>query len=286
VSTSSGVEVARVSSTAPHGDLRAVWNARLPDGSAAPDGSYVWSLTGSGPAGSIAPLAGTAVLDTRPPSLAVAAATVVPDLSTTPRVRLTWSSDDPSARFDVAMSARVPGEDLSVFHWSPTVVQYLGEPARSVVAEQLSPVSMQRWTFRVYDEAGNGSSVVRDVLTPYDDRDTVLHYSSGWLRGTASGYWGNTWTQTTAAGRTVGLKRRTNRIVVVGIRCSTCGRFKVLLDGRLIRTVDTVAPTTRVRQRLLDVALPGAPAVHSVQLVTEGTVGRPLVRLDALGLVQ
>jgi hypothetical protein len=297
VTDSVGVVVARVSSSAPMGDVRAVWDGRLVDGSVAPDGTYSWQLTAAGSDGPLmattsTPLSGSAVLDTRVPALTVSLPVAVSDASTTPRARLTWGTDDPTARFAVRYIMRVPG--ISGLEWTRPIRALEDQPAGTVVFGvppagifgNLIPEAAQRFTVTVRDEAGNARVFTRDVLTPYDDRLAGIRYSSGWSRGGGGAYWLGTVTSTTVAGAQALLPARTNRVVVIGTRCPTCGRLRLVIDGRLVRVVDTYSASAAVRQRLVDVPLPGAPAVHSIKIVVEGTAHRPLVRLDGIALVR
>jgi hypothetical protein len=289
--------VARSSSSAPRGDIHAVWDGRRADGTQADPGTYTWTLALAGSDGPVlptasSPLTGTAVLDVTAPRLEVSVPEVLSDDSAVPRARLTWGSDDATARFEILDSHRVPGPGMIIWHWSPEWTWFLDEPRGSVVyggpqsRHVPNPTSLERLRIRVYDEAGNSTGAVRDVLTPYDDRAEVLHYSTGWQRGSSPDSWAGTWTATTLRGRTVGASLRTSRVVVVGTTCPACGRFRLLIDGRVVKIVDTGAAATHLRQRLVDIGLPGPMARHGVQILTEGTAGRPTVQLDGIGLVQ
>jgi hypothetical protein len=287
VRDASGMVVAVVASSAPRGDVRAVWNARLADGSPAPEGNYSWSLSAYGPDGPLVPtattpLSGTAVLDATPPSLTATLPRLASQTSTSARARLSWSTDDPSARFTVTRSSRglVDGGGIGWFR-PLRVAEESGTD--SLLFSDLLP-NVERFVVSVRDEAGNSRAAIRDVLTPYDDRYANVRFSAGWTRGSSSRYWSGTYTSTATPNAQAILHATTNRVAIVGLRCSTCGRFHVVVDGQLVRTVDTVASGTLVRQTLLDLTLAGASAAHTVKLVVEGTAHRPLVRVDAVGL--
>jgi hypothetical protein len=80
---------------------------------------------------------------------------------------------------------------------------------------------------------------------PLDDR--ALAASTGWYRGTANGWYGGTFTSTTAYGATLTRTGAvTSRLHLLAMRCSTCGLVGVYVGSTLVQKVSLYASSTSV----------------------------------------
>ncbi|MGB8649898.1 MAG: hypothetical protein WCD35_04470 [Mycobacteriales bacterium] len=151
--------------------------------------------------------------------------------------------------------------------------------ARSLTSQSPSRGTTACWSTRSRDAAGNtsGWSYARCTSTPLDDRD--LSASAGWGRYTgAHGYFLGSFTSTTRYGATLtrtGL--RTSRLNLIALRCSTCGKVAVYLNGAGFTTVNLQASTSS----LAVIPLPRfslRSATVTLKVVTSGRT----VRIDGL----
>lgn len=137
------------------------------------------------------------------------------------------------------------------------------------------------FSVRARDEAGNTSAwtAARCTARPLDDR--ALLAGTGWLRGTARGFYLNTYTATTATGRTL---MRTgallDRIALVATTCSNCGTVAVYVNGRLLKAVSLASSTT---QRGVVITLPTF-GYREASIVLRTVTSHKIVQIDGLGL--
>jgi hypothetical protein len=139
----------------------------------------------------------------------------------------------------------------------------------------------QGWTtcvsVRSRDVAGNlsGWAQSRCTAVPLDDRALS---GTGWVRGTASGWFLSTYSATTKLHATLtrtGLV--TSRLNLVAQRCSTCGKVGVYLGSTYLTTVDLHAAST---YRAV-IALPRFSLRTTSVTLKVLTSGKP-VRIDGL----
>ena len=133
------------------------------------------------------------------------------------------------------------------------------------------------------DGSTTGYSPAATAVVPLDERSTSVLFSAGWTRRAATGRYLGTVTDTTLAGKTMSLKTAAHAFFLVGDKCTTCGKFYVYIDGKLVTTVDSHAASTLLRQTLYSKAFAGT-ATHTIVVKTLGTAGRPRVAIDAIGV--
>ena len=140
----------------------------------------------------------------------------------------------------------------------------------------------QGWTTcvqsRARDAAGNvsGWSAVRCTAVPLDDR--ALSASTGWYRGTGSGFFASTYTSTTRYGATLvrtGLV--SSRLHLLALRCSTCGKVGVYVGSTLLGTVNLYATSTS----LATIPLPRF-SLRSTSVTLKVLTSGKTVRIDGL----
>jgi hypothetical protein len=89
------------------------------------------------------------------------------------------------------------------------------------------------------------------IARPLDDRSLTLA-TSGWTRGTHSGYYDSTWTSSKTYGASL---RRTgalvSRIGVLATTCATCGSVGVYVGNTLEGTISLYATRTHLQQLLM-----------------------------------
>jgi hypothetical protein len=134
---------------------------------------------------------------------------------------------------------------------------------------------------------GFGNAVRAEPVTavvPLDDAAPGLAYGPGWTAPPGGGdrYQGTVHTSS-RAGSTLTLTRVIGRLVVIGDRCPSCGRFQVTIDGHSWGPVDTYAASRLPRRPLADFGYFG-PGPHTVRLVVLATPGRTKVILDAIAV--
>ncbi|HVF06574.1 MAG TPA: S8 family serine peptidase [Frankiaceae bacterium] len=160
-----------------------------------------------------------------------------------------------------------------------------------------SPVTVapgRTYAFRAvaYDSVGNASpATVRSTTTPLDDRSASITYSTGslaWTNVSVSDRWLKTAKKTSAVNASARMYAEASQFVIVGDKCSTCGKLKVYVDGVYRATVDTYRSSgTAVRQTLWSSgALSGGTKSRSIKIVVVGTKGRPKVVLDGIAAVR
>lgn len=154
---------------------------------------------------------------------------------------------------------------------------------------QPASVPGHTYLFRVRARSGSATgpwTAIKSAVVPVDDRSNWLGWSSGWASQTASGRYYATQRIGTRSTQWMTLVTDTNMFTIVGERCSSCGQFRVYLDGKLIATVDTYAKGTAYRQTLYSRYMTGGIRRHSLKIVPVGTAGRPSVKIDAVGLAR
>jgi hypothetical protein len=165
--------------------------------------------------------------------------------------------------------------------WSAPAYKTLstGSATRKVVSAKAGTTYHLR--ARVRDVGGNKTSwgATSPVVVPYDDR--AFTTKGSWTNTKKSGYFLGTMRQSKAAGASLTLSQYGSTFALVADRCSTCGKVKVYVDGKLLATVDTRASTTRLRQQVWSHTY-SSLAKRTIKLVVVGTTGRPNVRIDGL----
>ena len=149
------------------------------------------------------------------------------------------------------------------------------------------PPSGQGKTMLFRVRARRGSEVsqwtpVRSTLVPIDDRNWTMKFSSGWSSVSASGRFYGTLRQTSSAGKRFSFLFETNRLMIIGDKCPSCGAFDVYVDRVKVARVDSYAKGTLARQVLFDKYFSNGIKRHQLEIVTAGTRGRPWVKIDGV----
>jgi hypothetical protein len=210
------------------------------------------------------------------PTVATTAPTQL--VTKTSTIGTAWSGADSGsglATFDVRFE-RAP------FNGGFQAWQYPAGLQRTAARSASLASTGQGWTTcvqsRARDAAGNvsGWSAVRCTAVPLDDR--ALSASTGWYRGTGSGFFASTYTSTTRYGATLvrtGLV--SSRLHLLALRCSTCGKVGVYVGSTLLGTVNLYATSTS----LATIPLPRF-SLRSTSVTLKVLTSGKTVRIDGL----
>ena len=293
IADASGQVVRVLEGAAPDGGVRTRWNGRDDSGQVVPDGTYTWKLSGTGgdargalvAGGAQAPLRQAVRIDrTDPARVSVNVPARVSDVFAGSRFQVTWRGSEPGLRFDVDV-ARLVRTSTGRLEWGParrwltataaTSALYTGSPFAAAPGEQL------RFAVTGRDAAGNGRTAHAATTVPYDDRHPLVRLSGTWGSISASDRWGGSSRVSGIGGRRIAVTTSATTVTFIGDRCPACGRFRLVVDGRLQPIVSSYSAVARRRQVLASVTLPRG--THKVELLVVGTAGK-VIRVDAVAV--
>ena len=133
---------------------------------------------------------------------------------------------------------------------------------------------------RVRDSGGHVSPWSADhcAVVPLDDRSLA---GSGWSRVTGSAYYLHTASRASKLGTELSVKKaKVDRVALLVSTCPTCGKLAVLVNGKVIATVNTHSSRTRNQQLLVLPRLKLTTATISLRVTTAGK----RVVVDGLGV--
>jgi hypothetical protein len=114
-----------------------------------------------------------------------------------------------------------------------------------------------------------------------DDRSAAIRWSGRWRVAKHTGYRGGSAQYATVRGATASIRFTGRSVRILGPTGPTRGRVAVLVDGRLVRTVDLRAPRFHPRATIAAFSWPQT-GIHRVELRVLGTPGRPYVAVDRI----
>ena len=185
---------------------------------------------------------------------------------------VSWSASDPSgiASYDVQFADGPKGRWVS---WRT------GTTARS---RAFTGAEGHTYYFRARarDAAGNlgAFSSPRRTSVPVDDAH--LSYSSGWKKTSQSGAYLGSTHYAKLKGKTASRTFAGSAVVVRVTKGKGRGKAGIYLDGKLVKTIDTYATKTRVRQAVYSASVPLKS--HKITVKVLGTKGRPRVDVDGI----
>jgi hypothetical protein len=162
----------------------------------------------------------------------------------------------------------------------PSVWQSL--TTTSVTLSSMTPGSNYCLSVRATDNAHNTSAWSGERCTARLLDDRALAASSGWTRGSGSGYYLATITSTAGtAGRTLSRSgAQLDRVAILITKCPTCGTVAIYVGSTRMAVVSLYAATTRYSQL---VVLPRFTYRTETVFIRTTTSGKT-VRLDGLGI--
>lgn len=222
-----------------------------------------------------------------------AASYVEDDIITSVKQVLRWSAEDPSGICGSEVARQLAGGGESVVRpmGTGTSYSYLADDGDGVFGGG----SFDTWQHVVtaHSCAGGAASAGawdRFVVT---QEDGLGQFGASWVGAPA--YTG-AWSRVTAKAASAGARQTTSapgaamrftatyergqHLALVMTKGPSRGKARVLVDGRLVRTVDTAAASVQERVVVFDSWM-GA-GTHTVEVVNEATEGRPRIDVDAV----
>ena len=159
----------------------------------------------------------------------------------------------------------------------------LASPASSVTRHVLPSAHDVRYRVRAIDrngQAGDWRSSDWVIPTALSDSSTAIHYSGTWAFVNYSTYLNRRahWTKTRSASVTYTFDGAS--VAWAGPVGPTRGQARVIVDGRLVATVDTYRSVFKARDVLWAASLKDGR--HTLRIQVLGTAGRPTVAVDGL----
>ncbi|WP_088284438.1 FlgD immunoglobulin-like domain containing protein [Kineosporia sp. A_224] len=299
----SGTTVVRtLTGTGALGSVRdLVWDGRNTAGSAAPDGSYTWTLTGAAADGEGGVAAvdgtgaatGTVIVDRVAETVTLSATSSTAATRTTGGIPLTWKPAGAASRaaavYDVRWRMVMYDFDRDVVVYDTAQALRTGTTATAYTVPESNVFRGSTYQFaaRVRDGAGNTGpwSAWVDSQQSLDDRD-LFRTAGPWSSSTASGSFLGTTTTATSQNAMLDGAVIGSRLYVWATTCPTCGEMRVgvatrSVGGSSFWVVDTRSATTKRKVLVLSKVLPRG--YQSVTIMPWGTSGRPRIYVDAVG---
>lgn len=214
-----------------------------------------------------------------------------PPVVTRPELKLSASSSVPTSGVPVVVDWGLSSADggLRNFElqyrigdgdWRPVHLASVTTSATRHVAPSGAEV---RYRVRAIDRNGEPSEWRSSTwMTPTSVSDTskAVHWTGKWASVRYSQYLGRRahWTKARSAYATFSF--RGTSVAWVGPIGPTRGKARIILDGRLVATVDTHASTFRARDVIWATNL--RDGAHTLRIQVLGTSGRPTVAVDGL----
>jgi len=153
--------------------------------------------------------------------------------------------------------------------------------SRQIVVKR-RPGQIDCFRVRAHDFAGNVGhySEAHCTTFPVDDRALTVH--GAWANRTGAAYYLGTARRSTRSGASLTLAAKFKQLGIVATTCSTCGRAKVYLGSRLLRTVDLHSVKTHNRVMFLVSLTPDRVQSGTVRIV-QASAGKPVI-IDGVGL--
>ena len=287
--SASGPVVRTLTGDSLHGEARPVWDGTDTVAADVPQGTYHWTLEGTGPgalplrqaSGSTTPISGTVYVSRAPLGAPVVSSpTRSTDTSATSSFTVSWTAPAGApAGTTYTLQRSVNGGDYA------TVASGITTLSRTYTAP-----SPGTYRFRVWatDPGGRaGATSASDVtMVPYDDDTSTMSYAGSWGSGTSSLLYGGTHHRSTAAGSTFSFKATGTQIHLIGIKASSYGQFQVSIDGGAYSgLVDAYSSTTKYRQVLWS-RTGLSNTTHTIKVRVYGTSGRPAVGIDGVAFLR
>ncbi len=173
-----------------------------------------------------------------------------------------WSAADDARLRDVSLA-------------SPVTVSYLPTQTEGYVNV---PAGAGTWRLVARDEAGNLATVTREVTTRLV-AETSASRTGTWSTVTDSRHQGGSALRSTTAGASMTYSFTGSSVAWVAQRGPSSGRALIYVDGAKVTTLDLAATTSSFSQVVWNRSWT-SPGAHTVQVVVEGTAGRPEVVSD------
>ena len=136
------------------------------------------------------------------------------------------------------------------------------------------------------DNADNWSSYSYSAkVAPSIVDDKAIGISSPWTRFTSGAAFGGTYVGASEAGAWVKKPFIGTDIALIGVKASNAGRATIYCDGNATATGDFYSAVVATRQIVAYCHFEKS-GQHSIEIVNEGTAGRPSLYVDAFAILQ
>jgi hypothetical protein len=196
--------------------------------------------------------------------------------STVP-VQLRWSGSDATGTISSYTLQQSTNGGAWASIWKPSAT------ATSVV-RSLAPDSAYQFRVRAVDDAGNQSAWASGqsfALDSHQESGSALAYGGAWSATSSSDAFGGGVRYAEDAAATVRLTFTGRNVAWVATTGPDRGASDVIVDGRLVRTVDLYAAQGQPRRIAFSHAW-SAAGQHEIAIRVVGTPSRPRVDMDAL----
>jgi hypothetical protein len=285
--SASGPVVRTLTGSSEHGDAAPVWDGTNDGAALVPQGTYYWTLTGTG-AGAL-PLrsasgTSTSVNGTVYVSRTALAAPVLTaptrstDTSATLTFTVAWSGPSGApAGTTYRLQRSVNGGAYA------TVASGLTTTSRAYTA---AGAGTYRFRVQAVDAGGRGGafSTPDTTIVPVDD--TAGSFSPSWTTSSAASFYRGSHHRGSAAGAVATFTSTGTQIHLIGVKAPTYGRFEVSIDGGAYSApIDAYSSSTHYRQ-VLYTRTGLSNASHTIRVKVLGTSGRPYVGIDGVGFLR
>ena len=193
-------------------------------------------------------------------------------------VKLSWSAQDASGISEYALYSRTNGAS----HWSRLSIPATATSARFTLAFG----SKFEFALQARDGAGNWSvHHYSPSLTPGYSDDAAWGQLNGWSRYQWADAFGGSGITASQAGASITHTFTGRDVALIAPMFSTGGRGHVYCDGAFKGTVDLYSATVRPREAAFWCRFAQA-GQHTMQVVVEGTAGRPRFDVDAFAVLR
>ncbi|MEJ7653803.1 MAG: hypothetical protein WKH64_10935 [Chloroflexia bacterium] len=165
--------------------------------------------------------------------------------------------------------------------WAP-----VGQFTSPSVIRSLAPNHLYQFGARAQDRNGLWSGVAAGAafrVSALQENSSSILYSSGWLTGAHSVYYGGQVRYASTAGAKATLTFTGRSVAWVATRDFNRGKARVYVDGVLLANVDLGAALQA--RRVVFAKTWSGVGQHKIEVVVEGTAGRPRVDVDAFIVV-
>jgi serine protease len=197
-------------------------------------------------------------------------------VGTTLPVRVRWTASDSDGIAATTLSMRVNSgawvNQTLASTTSSSKTLFLTRGARYEFAVQAQD-SKGNWSAWSYGSAFRGDSYEENQYATYGP-------AANWTRTAWAPASGGNLTLASVRGSTATFSFTGRSVAWVGTRATNRGQASIYIDGVFKQTIDLYSATTLAQQSIIAYAWPTS-GTHTIQVVVEGTTGRPKIDIDA-----
>ena len=190
-------------------------------------------------------------------------------VSSTNAFTVSWSASG-AATFDVQYADGASGS------WVPWLT------GTAFTSQAFSGTAGHTYFFRARaaDGVGGVGAFSAPVRTSVPVDEASMSYSSGWKKASQSGAYLGSTHYATAKGKTAFYTFTGTAVVLLVTKAKARGKADIYIDGKRVKTIDTYASKTYVRQAIFSSSL--AAGKHTIKVSVLATSKRPRVDVDGV----